>query len=84
MSDCSSAALIQKTLARVQALARPRQVEGCFWIEGVRSFVQACDANLAVDTVVFSPVLLQSDQGNCAFSSAVSMSRLTQTVGSFH
>ncbi|HEX3659075.1 MAG TPA: RNA methyltransferase [Pirellulales bacterium] len=62
MSDCSSAALIQKTLARVRALAHPRtrRVEGCFWIEGVRSFVQACDAKLAVDTVVFSPILLKS------------------------
>jgi RNA methyltransferase, TrmH family len=57
-----SAVLIQQVLNRARSLTRPqaRSMEGCFWIEGPRSFVQACDARLEFDTVVFCPVLVKS------------------------
>ena len=38
-----------------------RDAQGRFWIEGVRQFVQACDAGYSFDTVVLSRVLLTSD-----------------------
>lgn len=62
MHDNAHAALIQKTLGRVRALAqsRTRRSEGRFFIEGVRNFIQACDAKLAVETIVHCPVLLKS------------------------
>lgn len=49
-------------LARVQSL-RSRAVrdkEKRFWIEGVRHFVQASDARLEFEAVLYSPVLLKS------------------------
>jgi len=57
------AAAIQKTLARIHSLSRrhQRDREGCFWIDGIRNFVQAFDAKLTFDTVVYSPILLKSD-----------------------
>ena len=50
-------------MARVRGLARrgARDASGCFWIEGVRHFVQACDARLKFDTIVHSRILLKSD-----------------------
>lgn len=58
-----SVASIQKALARVRALRqrRARDASGCFWIEGVRHFVQAFDARLEFDTIIHSRVLLKSD-----------------------
>src|SRR5699024_8517671 len=32
-----------------------------YWIEGVRQFVQACDAGIRLEAIVRSPVLLKSD-----------------------
>ena len=57
-----SAAAIQQVLARVRSLAQfqSRRSQERFWIEGVRNFVQACDAKLDFDTVVYCPVLLKS------------------------
>lgn len=54
---------IEQTLERVRALSRrpTRDREGCFWIEGVRHFVRACDAELRFDTILHSPTLLKSD-----------------------
>jgi TrmH family RNA methyltransferase len=53
---------VSKILARARALTyRPaRENERCFWIEGVRHFVQAVDAKMEIDTVLLSPVLLKS------------------------
>lgn len=62
MHENSSAASIPKVLSRIRALAdrQARDAEGCFWIEGIRNFVQACDAKLTFQTVLHSPVLLKS------------------------
>jgi len=59
----NSTASIQQVLARVRALRqrRARDASGCFWIEGIRHFVQACDARLEFDTIVHRRVLLKSD-----------------------
>ncbi|HEY3231723.1 MAG TPA: TrmH family RNA methyltransferase, partial [Roseiflexaceae bacterium] len=47
----------------MRALAHPqvRKAQGCFWIEGIRNFVQACDAKLTFDIAIHSRVLLKSD-----------------------
>ena len=57
-----SIASISNTLSRVRsfALRRTRDTEKCFWIEGIRQFVQAYDARLRFDTVIHSPILLKS------------------------
>ena len=39
---------------------RIRDAEACYWIEGVRQFVQAFDAGLQFETIVWSPILLKS------------------------
>ena len=59
----SSADWVQSVLSRVRALAqrRVRDATRQFWVEGVRHFVQACDAHFSFDTVVYSRVLLKSD-----------------------
>lgn len=56
-----TAAEIEATLHRIRALSRPqhRQRERCFCLEGVRHFVQAFDADLHFDAIVYSPVLLK-------------------------
>jgi TrmH family RNA methyltransferase len=54
----------QETLGWIRLLQRHRQARdarGRFWIEGVRQFVQACDAGYCFDTIVLSRVLLGSD-----------------------
>jgi TrmH family RNA methyltransferase len=59
----NAAASIQKVLSRVRALQRnrfARDSSARFWVEGVRQFVQASDAHLDFDTVVYSKVLLKS------------------------
>jgi TrmH family RNA methyltransferase len=58
----SSAVLIQQTLNRARSLARydARRKEGCFWIEGPRNFVQAYEARLEFDAVVYCPMLVKS------------------------
>ncbi len=59
----SSADSIQRLLNRVRSLAHrsAREKERCFWIEGIRHFVQASDAHFPFDTVLYSPILLKSD-----------------------
>jgi RNA methyltransferase, TrmH family len=54
---------IPRVLQRIIALRqrRARDAQGCFWIEGIRNFVQAFDARLSFDTIVHSHVLLKSD-----------------------
>ena len=58
-----SADAIQSVLSRVRALAqrRVRDATKQFWVEGVRQFVQECDAHFSFDAVVYSKVLLKSD-----------------------
>jgi RNA methyltransferase, TrmH family len=53
------ASIHQHLFPRIRRLARRevRQSEGCFWIEGVRNFVQAYDAGWRFETVVFCEVL---------------------------
>jgi RNA methyltransferase, TrmH family len=53
------ASIHQHLFPRIRRLARRevRQSEGCFWIEGVRNFVQAYDAGWRFEAVVFSEVL---------------------------
>ena len=46
---------------RALSQRRARDSSGCFWIEGVRHFVQAFDARLEFDTIIHSRVLLKSD-----------------------
>lgn len=63
MHDYShSAASNHKVLARVRRLGqrRYREIENRLWIEGVRNFVQACDAKIEFDTILISPILLKS------------------------
>jgi len=57
-----SLASIPDTLSRVRSLAlrTTRDAENCFWIEGIRQFVQAFDARMRYDTVIQSPILLKS------------------------
>lgn len=54
---------IPQALRRIRRLIdrRYRETETRFWIEGIRNFVQAFDANIEFDTVVISPILLKSD-----------------------
>lgn len=56
------APLASGLLARIRQLASPwaRFQQSAGWIEGVRSFIQAHDARIPFDTIVFSEILLQS------------------------
>ena len=47
----------------MRSLARRsvRESTGRFWLEGIRQFVQACDARVPIETIVYSRVLLKSD-----------------------
>jgi RNA methyltransferase, TrmH family len=58
----SVTASVCRTLTRVSQLGRRsvRDSQRYFWIEGIRHFVQAYDANYAFDEVVYSPILLKS------------------------
>ena len=51
---------IDDTLRLVRALGRrqAREAKNCFWIEGVRHFVQAVDARWKCETIIYSPILL--------------------------
>lgn len=53
---------IPAVLARVRSLSQQlaRDTQGCFWVEGIRQFVQAYDARLQFDSVIHSPILLKS------------------------
>jgi TrmH family RNA methyltransferase len=57
--DRTQASIHSDLFPRIRRLARRevRQAEGCFWIEGVRNFVQAYDAGWRFQSVVFSEVL---------------------------
>jgi TrmH family RNA methyltransferase len=59
----SSAASIPEVLSHVRALTRRtvRDRSNQLWLEGIRQFVQAFDAHLCFDTVIYSRVLLKSD-----------------------
>ncbi|MDA0659934.1 MAG: RNA methyltransferase [Planctomycetota bacterium] len=37
-----------------------RERTGCYWIEGVRHFLQACQAGRQWESVIYSPILLKS------------------------
>jgi TrmH family RNA methyltransferase len=52
-----------QVLSRIRSLTHPyqRRSEGCYWIEGIRHFVQAYDTQQQFDAVVYSPLLLKSD-----------------------
>jgi TrmH family RNA methyltransferase len=54
---------VQQVLSRVRSLVhrRVRDATRRFWVEGVRPFVQAFDAHVTFDTIVYSRVLLKSD-----------------------
>ncbi len=58
----TSDAQIRASLARARALAdrRVRDALGCFWIEGIRNFVQAYEGRFHFETIIYSPVLLKS------------------------
>ena len=49
-------------LTRIRHLASPqaRHHQSAYWIEGIRNFIQAHDANIPFDTIVLSEILLQS------------------------
>src|SRR5688500_9524154 len=64
MNQHQAAAPASPVLRYVQSLQRNRRLRDThhrFWIEGVRQFVQACDAGYTFDTIVLSSVLLRSD-----------------------
>lgn len=52
---------VLRWIRALQHNRRARDARGRFWIEGVRQFVQACDAGYSFDTIVLSRVLLSSD-----------------------
>jgi TrmH family RNA methyltransferase len=56
-------ASVSRLLQRIRSLSRRqvRDAAGCFWIEGIRHFVQAYDAGLDFEAMVQSRVLLKSD-----------------------
>jgi TrmH family RNA methyltransferase len=58
-----SASSVAHFLTRIRQLSifHRRQAEGCFWIEGIRNFVQASDAGWPIETIVHSPILLKGD-----------------------
>jgi TrmH family RNA methyltransferase len=58
----ASAQSVEQVLARVRSLSvrARRESEQCFWIEGIRNFVAACDARFQFEAIVHSPVLLKS------------------------
>jgi TrmH family RNA methyltransferase len=58
----NSAASVRQALALARSLAHrhTRDASGRFWIEGVRPFVQAFDAQYPFDSIVYSRVLLKS------------------------
>ncbi len=62
MRDEKQIAAVRRVVGRVKGLGRweVRRDERCFWIEGVKNFVQACDAGFEFETVVISHVLLKS------------------------
>lgn len=53
---------VDTTLARIRALNQRavRDRQQCFWVEGIRNFVHACQAGLSIDTILHSRVLLKS------------------------
>jgi TrmH family RNA methyltransferase len=55
--------LIQSVLGRARGLSqrRARDAQGCSWIEGIRNFVQAHDAGVHFEAVVYSRVPLKGD-----------------------
>src|SRR3569833_2060292 len=63
MNDAQRVEAVRRILARVRWLARPevRRRERCFWVEGVKHFVQAVDARFEIEAIVYSRILLNSD-----------------------
>jgi TrmH family RNA methyltransferase len=53
---------VDETIKIVKSLRHRhvRHAKNCFWLEGVRNFIQACDAGYDFETIVISPVLLRS------------------------
>jgi RNA methyltransferase, TrmH family len=63
MHDHSNpSALVRNSLSHVRSLGNRhnRESQHKFWIEGIRNFVQAFDAKLEFDTVIYSEILLKS------------------------
>jgi TrmH family RNA methyltransferase len=60
--DSHAESPIDTTLARIRALNQRtvRNRQQCFWVEGIRNFVHACQAGLSIDTILHSRVLLKS------------------------
>ena len=54
---------VSEVLARARSLVKrsERLASGCLWIEGIRHFVQAYDAEISFETVIYSRRLLKSD-----------------------
>jgi RNA methyltransferase, TrmH family len=57
-----SQAALSSVLARVRTLSsrHTRDQQKCFWLEGIRHFIQAFDAKRPLEVVIYSPVLLKS------------------------
>jgi TrmH family RNA methyltransferase len=57
-----SHAAVSSVLARIRSLSlwQTRDQQKCFWIEGIRHFTEAFDANRQIEAIVYSPVLLKS------------------------
>jgi RNA methyltransferase, TrmH family len=55
--------IVPALLHRIRTLAHRsvRDREKCYWLEGIRQFVQAHDAGIQFDTIVYSRVLVPSD-----------------------
>ena len=59
MNENKSSEGVKRVLASVRELSERsvRDRKQCFWIEGIRHFVQACDARMQFEAIVESPVL---------------------------
>ncbi len=63
MHQANRSPVLRHVFARIRSLQQNRSMRdtSCqFWIEGIRNFIQAFDANHEFDTVIHSSVLLKS------------------------
>ena len=60
----TEAASIRQLLQRARGLQNSRRIRDmtrCYWIEGIRHFVQACDGGCEFDTIIHNRALLRGD-----------------------
>lgn len=61
MVEAEERQYFQAVRARIKALGGRgvRDRQRCFWAEGIRNFISACDAGLRLEVILYSPILLK-------------------------